>query len=40
MPTERDAPRDYHRIFGMLLTDFLTRSPFLVEVERDMSQQQ
>jgi hypothetical protein len=40
MVAERDAPRDFHRLFGLLLTDFFTRSPFLVDVERDVSQQQ
>jgi hypothetical protein len=32
--------RDWHRLFGLLLTDFFTGSPFVVEVERDLSQQQ
>src|SRR5207244_8559002 len=36
----REALRDWHRLFGLLLTDFFTRSPFSVEVERDVSQQQ
>lgn len=40
MAVDRDAPRDWHRIFGLLLTDFFTRSPFRVELERDVSQQQ
>jgi hypothetical protein len=35
-----DALRDWHRLFGLLLTDFFTGSPFTVEVERDLSQQQ
>jgi hypothetical protein len=37
---EREALRDWHRLFGLLLTDFFTGSPFTVEVERDLSQQQ
>jgi hypothetical protein len=40
MAVERDALRDWHRLFGLLLTDFFTNSPFVVEVERDLSQQQ
>src|SRR5262249_24783322 len=40
MPVEREAQRDWHRLFGLLLTDFFTGSPFVVEVERDVSQQQ
>jgi hypothetical protein len=40
MTAERDALRDWHRLFGLLLTDFFTGSPFTVEVERDLSQQQ
>jgi hypothetical protein len=32
--------RDWHRLFGLLLADFFTGSPFAVEVERDLSQQQ
>ena len=32
--------RDWHRLFGMLLTDFFTDSPVTVEVERDLSAQQ
>ena len=31
---------DWHRLFGLLLTDFFTGSPFIVEVERDLSVQQ
>jgi hypothetical protein len=37
---EREALRDWHRLFGLLLTDFFTDSPFTVEIERDMSAQQ
>ena len=40
MAIEREALRDWHRIFGLVLTDFFTGSPFVVEVERDLSQQQ
>jgi hypothetical protein len=32
--------RDWHRLFGLLLTDYFTDSPFTVEVERDLSAQQ
>jgi hypothetical protein len=28
---------DWHRLFGLLLTDFFTGSPFAVELERDLS---
>jgi hypothetical protein len=40
MAVDRDALRDWHRLFGLLLTDFFTDSPYIVEVERDLSQQQ
>jgi hypothetical protein len=40
MAVEREALRDWHRLFGVLLTDFFTGSPFSVEVERDLSVQQ
>src|SRR5438445_12020303 len=40
MAADRDALRDWHRLFGLLLTDFFAGSPFTVEVERDLSQQQ
>ncbi len=40
MAGEREALRDWHRLFGLLLTDFFTGSPFTVEVERDLSAQQ
>src|ERR1700736_174453 len=40
MSVERDTLRDWHRLFGLLLTDFFTGSPFTVEVERDLSEQQ
>jgi len=28
---------DWHRHFGLLLTDFFTGSPFVVELEKDLS---
>ncbi len=28
---------DWHRLFGLLLTDFFTGSPFIVELEKDLS---
>jgi hypothetical protein len=40
MTVEREALRDWHRLFGLLLMDFFAGSPFSVEVERDLSQQQ
>jgi hypothetical protein len=40
MAVERDALRDWHRLFGLLLTDFFSGSPFTVDVERDLSAQQ
>src|SRR5277367_6733516 len=40
MTVEREALRDWHRLFGLLLTDFFSGSPFAVEVERDLSIQQ
>jgi hypothetical protein len=40
MATEREALRDWHRLFGLLLKDFFTGSPFHVEVEQDLSVQQ
>src|SRR5215472_327488 len=36
----REVLRDWHRLFGLLLTDFFTGSPFVVDVERDLSVQQ
>jgi hypothetical protein len=40
MAAEREALRDWHRLFGLLLTDFFADSPFTVEVESDLSRQQ
>ena len=31
MVVDRDPLRDWHRLFGLLLTDFFTNSPFKVE---------
>jgi hypothetical protein len=31
---------NWHRLFGLLLTDYFTGSPFVVELERDLSHQQ
>jgi hypothetical protein len=40
MAAEQPTLRDWHRLFGLLLTDYFTGSPFVVEVERDLSVQQ
>jgi hypothetical protein len=40
MAGEADSLRDWHRLFGLLLTDFFTDSPFAVEIESDLSKQQ
>jgi hypothetical protein len=40
MAGEHEALREWHRLFGLLLTDFFTGSPFIVEIERDLSTQQ
>jgi hypothetical protein len=40
MAVKKDELRDWHRLFGLLLTDFFTESPFTVEMERDLSKQQ
>lgn len=37
---EPQALHDWHRLFGLLLIDYFTGSPFEVELERDLSQQQ
>ena len=37
MARDPEALRDWHRLFGLLLTDFFSGSPFAVEVERDLS---
>ena len=28
---------DWHRLFGLILTDFFTDSPFVVELEKDLA---
>ena len=40
MAVEPEGLRDWHRLFGLLLMDFFSGSPFQVEVERDLSVQQ
>ena len=40
MTVKREALRDWHRLFGLLVTDFFTGLPFTVEVERGLSEQQ
>ncbi len=40
MRVELETLRDWHRLFGLLLTDFFSDSPYVVEVERDLSVQQ
>lgn len=40
MAIDREALRDWHRLFGLLLTDLFSDSPFTVEIERDLSAQQ
>jgi hypothetical protein len=40
MAVDREGLRDWHRLFGLLLKDFFSDSPFIVEVERDLSEQQ
>jgi hypothetical protein len=40
MAIDREEPLDWHRLFGLVLTDFFTDSPFAVEIERDLSEQQ
>lgn len=40
MTAKFESPRDWHRLFGLLLTDFFSASPFVVEVEADLSVQQ
>ena len=37
-PLSADAWRQWHRLFGLLLTDHLSGSPFTVELEKDLSQ--
>ena len=40
MARKRLTLRDWHRLFALLLTDYFTGSPFVVEFERDLSIQQ
>jgi hypothetical protein len=40
MAVKKVPLRDWHRLFGLLLADFFTDSPFTVEIERDLSKQQ
>lgn len=40
MESNPNVLREWHRLFGLLLTDYFTGSPFVVEIERDLSQQQ
>jgi hypothetical protein len=39
MASKRKTLRDWHRLFGLLLTDLFSGSPFVVEVEADLSVQ-
>jgi hypothetical protein len=40
MPPSAEALRDWHRLFGLILGDSLTGTPYEVEVEPDLSLQQ
>ncbi|HYT92257.1 MAG TPA: hypothetical protein VEL76_26320 [Gemmataceae bacterium] len=40
MTVEGEALREWHRLFGLLLMDFFSGTPFAVDVERDLSVQQ
>jgi hypothetical protein len=40
MAISREALREWHRMFGLLLADLFSGSPFSVEVECDLSVQQ
>lgn len=33
----KTTPTNWHRLFGLLLSDFFTGSPFVVEIEKDLS---
>jgi hypothetical protein len=37
MAIERETLRAWHRLFGLLLTDLFSGSPFVVEVERGLA---
>ena len=36
-PADAGEKTDWHRLFGLLLEDFFTGSPFVVEPEKDLS---
>jgi len=38
MTVEHEGLRDRHHLFGLLLKDFFSGSPFVVDVERDLGQ--
>ena len=40
MAADRELLRDWHRLFGLVLADFFTGTPFKVDIERDLSEQQ
>lgn len=40
MTIDKDTLRAWHRLFGLVLTDFFTGTPFTVEIESDLSTQQ
>jgi hypothetical protein len=40
MASEWQGLRDWHRLFGLLLTDLFSGSPYVVEIENDLSVQQ
>jgi hypothetical protein len=33
----KNDPTDWHRLFGLILTDFFTDSPFSVEIEKELA---
>ena len=37
MARKKQPATDWHRLFGLLLTDFFTGTPFVVEMEKDLS---
>lgn len=39
-PTSTPPTRNWHRLFGLLLSEHLAGSPFVVELEKDLSQKQ
>src|SRR5258707_1546542 len=38
--SDEEISIDWHRLFGLILTDFFTGSPFRVELEKDLSLKQ